>query len=729
MREQLKHLYEFGHFRLDTAGRMLLRDGQYVPLSPKAFDTLQALVARGGRIADREELIKEIWPDTFVEDVSLAKSISTLRKVLDELGGPGYIETVPRRGYRFAAEIRILDEPAIEESQPVAPPAPLRPDEHPAHQTVPAAKPARGIAAGIRVFGLLALVASGLGGWVLYFRHAPSAASALNTVPLTSYPGRQRQVAFSPDGGRIAFAWSGPENTGSRIYVKPIGNDNLIPITKGDGADSKPAWSPDGRYLAFVRTSPKNRAVYLTPVDGGAERKIADIFTYFDLGAGNSPYFAPDGRSLALPDKESGADPASIYLISITQPERRKLTSPPAGSTGDFYPSFSPDGKYLAFARAANFSSFDIYVVPASGGTPKRLTIDSLLIQGLAWTPDSREIVFASRRGGSVNSLWRVPVKGGTPRRIDVIGKDVISPAISAGGNRLAYVHNLDDFNIWRVDLDERGRPSPPQRWIASTFRDSDPSISPDSSKLAFASLRSGTFGIWVCESDGSNPHILFDGGPNLTGSPRWSPDGKWITFDSRANARGPSGLPSIYVMPSEGGAAREIVAGDGVAPSWSRDGRSIYFVSTRTGSSQVFKIPSAGGAPVQVTHRGAFEAYESFDGKTLYFLKGRELPGIWKMPVGGGEETLATAQDEAGAWRYWQVGARGLYFAAVKADRGPVVEFYDFATGAVSEVARMAKEPELNSPGLAFSRDGRFFLYMQDDQNGSDVMMLEGFR
>src|SRR6266513_4027640 len=104
--QQAKHYYEFGPYRLDTAERVLLRDDQPVSLTPKALQTLLVLVEGSGRILEKEELLSRVWPDTFVEEITLAQNISTLRKALgvDE-DGSRYIETVPRRGYRFAATV------------------------------------------------------------------------------------------------------------------------------------------------------------------------------------------------------------------------------------------------------------------------------------------------------------------------------------------------------------------------------------------------------------------------------------------------------------------------------------------------------------------------------------------------------------------------------------------------------------------------------------------------
>ena len=106
---QTKHVYEFGPFRLDAAEHLLLRDGETVPLTPKAFDLLLALVERHGRLLEKEELLKTVWPDTFVEEANLASNISQLRKALgDGENGQRYIETAPKRGYRFVARVIIV---------------------------------------------------------------------------------------------------------------------------------------------------------------------------------------------------------------------------------------------------------------------------------------------------------------------------------------------------------------------------------------------------------------------------------------------------------------------------------------------------------------------------------------------------------------------------------------------------------------------------------------------
>jgi DNA-binding winged helix-turn-helix (wHTH) protein len=107
MSQQTKHFYAFGPFRLDSEKRVLVRDGTPVSLTPKVAETLLLLVENAGHLVDKDELMKRVWPDAFVEEGNLNKNIFVLRKVLGEWeGGREYIETLPKRGYRFVAPVQ-----------------------------------------------------------------------------------------------------------------------------------------------------------------------------------------------------------------------------------------------------------------------------------------------------------------------------------------------------------------------------------------------------------------------------------------------------------------------------------------------------------------------------------------------------------------------------------------------------------------------------------------------
>jgi len=182
-------------------------------------------------------------------------------------------------------------------------------------------------------------------------------------------------------------------------------------------------------------------------------------------------------------------------------------------------------------------------------------------------------------------------------------------------GNRLAYVRQVANLNIWRRKLNSLLSAGPPEKFISSTRFESGPQFSPDGSRIAFESTRSGAYEIWMCRSDGSGLVQLTHFNSH-TGTPRWSPDGKQIAFDSRA-----AGNADIYVIDSEGGSPRRLTSEPSgeVTPSWSRDGRWLYFASERTGDWQVWKMSSTGGPATQMTRHGGFAAFES-PGRTRTF-------------------------------------------------------------------------------------------------------------
>jgi eukaryotic-like serine/threonine-protein kinase len=574
------------------------------------------------------------------------------------------------------------------------------------------------------------LAAAGLMLWLSPFdQHRAPSLTALTAriIPFTTFSGVADQPAFSPDGNQIAFTWDGGNGGNLDLYVKLIGAGAPLRLTTDPAEDISPAWSPDGRYLAFLRRSATENGIFIVPALGGDERRLGTTEPSLSRQAWSQCRlsWSPDGRFLAVVDHTSPEDRYSIFLLSVEDGGKQRLTSSPE-SSADYSPAFSPDGKTLAFIRSSGLTSEDIYLISTHGETLQRLTVDQRRILSLAWTADGREIVFSSNRGGGF-SLWRVAASGGTPERVAVTGQNAFSPAISRQGNRLVYNVSFLDSNIWRIDNSNAAdRQKSPTRLISSTLQDHSPQISPDGKKIVFVSDRTGNDEIWICESDGSHPVQLTFFESTVNGTPRWSPDGQQIVFDAR-----PAGNADIYVVSAEGGKPRPITLepSHDVIASWSRDGRWLYFCSNRSGAYQIWKVPAAGGQAIQVTKHGGFEAFESPDGELLYYTKGRGPGGIWQIPVAGGEERQVRELVEAGYWRYWAVQDNGIYFVAPVASALPAIKFFSFATRGVTQLGVLEREPLQGPPGLTISPDGRWLLYAQVDQGGSNLMLVENFR
>ena len=734
----------FDAFTVDLQARELSRNSHRIRIQKQPYEVLVALLEQPGVIVTHEALRQRLWAeDTFVDfDHSLRTSILKLREALgDSASNPRFIETLPRQGYRFIGQVghfkaeRTL--PVMDES-PAAweEPGTGRLPQQSSANLAPTAgmRPRRGLLARLRQgralsYSLWAVVVTVLvlavGGvledhYLLPIVEAPAA--PMKVVPLTSFPAGEVQPSFSPDGSQVAFAWNGKEEDNGDIYVKVIGTESILRLTTNPALDRAPAWSPDGRYIAFHRHTASQDGIYLVPALGGPERKLYSPRLGGDWGFEHLDW-SPDGKYLAFCENMPGKKLLRISALSVMTLQKRVLTTPPPSAMyGDWYPRYSPDGRTLAFQRGFAAGDAEICRVPAAGGEVKRLTYNAD-VGGLAWTPDGAHLIYSASRGGA-RGLWKMSMAGGENERLSVGMDDAYEPVLSRDGRRLAYLRGFIDVNIWRFQVPgEPGPAKPPSRLIASTRYDVGPQYSPDGRRIVFQSGRSGNCcEIWTSASDGSKAVQLTHFGGPLAGSPGWSPDGRQVVFD--CNARGND---DIYVVSAEGGLPRCLTmeSSNEVVPSWSRDGRWIYFASDRTGTWQVWKMPAVGGKAVQVTKGGAFAAFESYDGRTLYFAKGQNVPGLWKVPVGGGDEILVLKQLQGGLWGYWGLTRKGIYFynAGTKA-----IEFYSFVTRKVARVLAPEKGPVSLYPGFSVSPDGRWILYGQMDTLSSDIMLVQNF-
>jgi eukaryotic-like serine/threonine-protein kinase len=576
-------------------------------------------------------------------------------------------------------------------------------------------------AAGIAGLALAAAI-----GTLAILRKNPD--QTLQLIPFTTFPGGQYEPAFSSDGTHVAFVWDNEKAEVFNVYAKAVAGGDPQRLTASPVSEGSPCWSPDGTRIAFLRYAavPEEAGVYVVSTSGGSPKRLAKTFPLAHIFDRHLDW-SPDGKYLAVADKESADKPFSVFLIAVETGERRKITDPLNAATGDTGPAFAPDSKTLSFRRTVSARIAGIFTVPITGGEPRRLTRDNQDFGGYAWTADGREIV-VSKNSANDTGLWRVPVRGGEPRSIPSLRIWADFLAISRAGQRLALSHWFVDTNIWEF------RPGPggaaeARKLIASTREDRSPQYSPDGAKIAFRSDRSGSNEIWV--SDGNGGHMVQVtkfGGP-LTGSPHWSPDGAWIAFDSR-----PMGNGDIFVVPSGGGAVRRITfhPADDVTPSWSNDGRWIYFASNRTGTYQVWKIAADGdetkSQPVQVTRQGGFLSLESASDRSLFYAKGPRVPGIWRLTPDGREAPVL--QDyPAGYWGYWCVQDGGLYFVTPSVTEGAVLQFLDLRTQQVRRVMEFERRPLFADSGLSVARGGGAILYAQADTSGSEIMLVEGFR
>jgi Tol biopolymer transport system component/DNA-binding winged helix-turn-helix (wHTH) protein len=698
----------FGSFTVDQENQELLKNEIRLRIPGQALRVLTELLDRPGVLVTREELRKSLWPsDTFVDfDHGLNAAVNRLRDVLgDAADKPRYIETLPRRGYRFIGEIT---ETSHNGTLPVAPTQ----DSNPSNRGETYASPSgRFVVIGILCAGaILGLAAFGIARW--RSRHAD--VPRFTALPFTSLPGDEVAPAFSPDGSRIAFAWDGGPagGKGLDLYVKAIGSETQLRLTQHPSGWLSPAWSPDGTQIAFHRLAGSESGVYVVPALGGPERKLTSTRMPYNVGAGIS--WSPDGKWIAFGNQSPNDPPTDhMFLVSVETLEVRPLPYE-ASCWAEANPAFSHDGKRIFFCCVHSASSIEIYSMPASGGASTAVLPPQKLIMGFALSGDDSRIVFSHDFGLKLSMLT---ISDHSVRRIE--SPDwAFWPAISPNGDKLAYSAEFQSVSIWRRDLLHPEIPAIP--FIPSTRPQNYPRYSPDGKHIAFESKRGGPWALWVSDTDGGN---LAQMSKDVWGSsgPRWSPDGKKIAFDTAWTT--PS---AIYIVDIDEGVPRKLHADvdDIKLPAWSRNGKWLYFTADVSRGHKIYRIPAEGGKAEQLPSGLALCPAESSDGAYLYFAS-RELNfELEKMELASlKQEIRKEAIPRVVVWHLWEVAPGGIYF--VPSDSPHSMQYFDLTSHRVKEMFTLDKGFH---DGFSVSPDGRYMLYSQLDQENSDIMLMNKY-
>ena len=616
-------VFEFGPFRLDPGERLLIRDGQPVALTPKAFDLLVYLVQRPGRLADKHALMSALWPDTVVEEANLAYNVSALRKALgDGHDGEQIIQTVPTKGYRLVAPVR----------ERRADGSPLR-----------AARP-------WRVALLVAALATASAAAFLAWRvtHPDRSSQVVRFELVTIAPEDLMSPAISPDGSRVVYAAA---KDGERLlHVRRLDSLQAMPLPGTAGA-AYPFFSPDGRAIGYfvgrdlrtldlatnavtrVCTSPSGTGgatwgpdgriyfavsytgILAVPAGGGAPVPVTR------MARGESfhgwPQVLPGGRHLVLSAwRSDDLDHAKVDVVSLDTGERRTVVNGAVGA------------RYLAPGHLAYLQQGTLYAVRfdpearSIQGPPLRVLTD------VGSGPGAAPYYALSATGtlvyhpGSIimrwtEMLWSSP---GVEERIAAPPGYYVDPSLSPDDRRLAAAPNYGDHqDIWvhefargtwtrlttqaglgaapvwhpldpdaivftsaRPDagaLDLFKMPAdgsgPAEPLYVSAYPKYATSGSRAAGLVAFMEIRPETMAdVWLLDVRGKPAARPLVRGPSWEGAPALSPDGRWVAYDSNESGRfqvyvrSVSGLVSKWQISSEGGGR----------PRWSRDGRRIAY-------------------------------------------------------------------------------------------------------------------------------------------------------
>ncbi|MCG8457852.1 MAG: hypothetical protein MI919_16370, partial [Holophagales bacterium] len=402
--------------------------------------------------------------------------------------------------------------------------------------------------------------------------------------------------------------------------------------------------------------------------------------------------------------------------------ERQQL-SQPRSEVYDARPTYSPDGASIAFSRGPSSTNHDLFLMPAEGGTPRQVTHEARRIWGFDWTGDGRSMVMASNRRGPFQ-LWRVPLDGGEPTWIPVAAQQVRFPAVT--GSNLVFDEHEIRASIWSTGLEDG---SGPVERLRSNQRDSSPSHSPDGTRLAFVSNRSGTAELWLAES-AEKPRRLTHLQASFLLHPKWSPDGRFLAVSGVVKTE-----ESIFLVDSVSGTARPLEEREPGQtqqrridrhPTWSATGKTIYFYSSRGGSWNLWRIPIRGGEAELAVKDGAY-GVESPDGSTLYFTQVQKK-GVWSQPTAGGPETLVVGDIEPRRLWNWVLHQGGLYYTRAR-DNGEGVDLVRLSLESGEQQVVFPLPMGFMGTGFSVSPVDGSICYSRYSGIESDLRLISDFR
>ncbi len=710
----------FGEFEFDRSGHTLSKGGVRVHLQEKPFWLLAALLEKPNQIVTREELIKRLWPeDEYGEfDLGLNTAVRKVRHALgDSAPNPKWIQTVPRIGYRFLGPVQAdLGPQPLEEDRP----------------------PPRRIPWAYVLLSLVAVLIAMAG----LLRDPNSTSAETETIhptlqPLTSLTGYESHPALSPDGTHAAFIWNGKDRDRDNVYVLSIADGALIQVTDDAARERHPVWSPDSNRLAFLRLTSTGAGLHLTTLEDPQDEQLLATVNIGGEGRSYGLDWSADGRFFALQNMETTDGRRGIFVVSAATGAMHRVTAAPAAYFADCWPSFSSDGRWVAFARGRTSHAIYVQELDETGwpvGQAVRATPESYFIRGVDWAPDDRHVIFAGVTTGGRMELRSVDVISKSVSLVlDGVGAELsmVAHRQSDGATLIAFVRETDDSDLFRIPgaaARLEGAPYPaPERFVSSTRYEHGPRFSPDGRKLAFVSYRSGTPELWVSDSDGSNLLRLTDfrgrGGASV-GSPRWSMDNRRVAFEA-----GVDGNQDLFVVDSSGVSEPERLTAtpaNEVRASFSRDGRWLYFTSDGVERPEIWKMSSTGGEPVRLTFHRGLDPFESADGRWIYFAKKYGqfgAKGIYRIPVEGGEEEQVLEEGRVG---HWALSDSGLYlYRPATDDAPPALDYYPHGSSTPRTLVEFAKTSKFGGANaLTVTPDDRWVVFVQKAEPAADLAL-----
>ena len=537
---------------------------------------------------------------------------------------------------------------------------------------------------------------------------------------LTNYGDLETSGALAPDGRSFAFV-SNHAGTPD-IWVRQVSGGEPARLTNDAAVEKDLVYSRDGETIFYVRTDASGQAIWRIGALGGQPRRV--------VGNARMPAPSPDGRSLAY---LTVSNPASIEVMALDAQGKRTLV--PLVPPGDPFPTWSPDGQWLAFVQPGLFTTHNLFLVDVKNGETRQVTHFTSSSEGIiqqAWLPDNRHLVVSyvpSSRQLFSEDLGILDIEDGSVIRLTMrVAQRFGVISASADGSRLLASAYENPDEVWKVPLggDPEANGRGATRLLDSLYDPFWTFVSRDGKTLLFNGLFTGSRNLWTMPLDRSAPPrqvTMMEGNSIMHSS--LSPDGTRVAFASSA-----TGNSDIWVQNVDGSDLRQLT--DDVPndywPVWSPDGSSIVFGKDRAGGRETWVVPVAGGTAEKVTD-GFFRGdwIRKPNGNGTWLVTSLDDPGIRLLDFEQRKVLWESHLSGVGyALPVFSPDGRRISLPVQASDNRTTIWIFDAATGERREAAKF-QEPAQTYFRAGWT-DGGKALIVNRDQVISHVILFDRF-
>ena len=650
-------VYEFDDFRLDAGTKLLYRQGEQVVLTPKAVETLIALVENRNVVISKQELMQKIWADTIVEESNLAQYLHILRKTLGEMsGGKAYIETLKRRGYRFNAAVRELkneglstpvekvdglDAEAVNGRLNVFTASYRRVERHgnvlaladwvdkeKQPEAVKQTEPLRVVDR--KMFRWIVLAGSAVAVLFIFlaanwFRSPAVIANGSNAVnseltitPLTNAE-IVDQATISPDGKYFAYVEYGDD---SIIWLQEVGGSSRIRTVELSGGQIICiTFNPDSSAIYYLAANKNERVASLYRVGalGGVPTKIL-------TGISGPVSFSPDESEIAFVRQDPDISQSQLLVAASDGSRERTLLIRNGDERIEPNPAWSPDGKQIAVGLMSTERSITVCSmigIDLSGETIKPLSDEKWdSCHRSAWLSDGSGLVFIGTKYKEAvttrrDQIYYLPAASGTSRRLTNTGNRHEPWSLGVtNGNEILALPFTRLSQIWSLDMGADAQTAT-QLTIGQSDGRGGVEALPDESVFYLARMGDGVGIFRTRIGDVRDTHAIV--ADTTMEELRSSPDGRFLVFAAKVG-----GYAHLFRVGLDGADRRQLTFGENnqFDSTVSPDGRWVVYeshfsVGDKT-QYKLQKVPAQGGDPVTVLNDSCYSPHFSHDGRMI---------------------------------------------------------------------------------------------------------------